>query len=73
MAVNVSAVEFREKGFVENIRQILSDTGFRPHYLVLELTERASPKKWTSFVCPPRAKGALQKSSPVSSTQRLER
>jgi diguanylate cyclase (GGDEF)-like protein/PAS domain S-box-containing protein len=40
MAVNVSAVEFREKGFVDNVRQILSDTGLRPHYLVLELTER---------------------------------
>jgi diguanylate cyclase (GGDEF)-like protein/PAS domain S-box-containing protein len=40
MAVNVSAVEFRERGFVENVRQILSDTGLRPHYLVLELTER---------------------------------
>jgi len=40
MAVNVSAVEFREKGFVENVRQILSDTGLRAHYLVLELTER---------------------------------
>ena len=40
MAVNVSAVEFREKGFVENVRQILADTGLRAHYLVLELTER---------------------------------
>ena len=40
MAVNVSAVEFRERGFVENVRQILSDTGLRAHYLVLELTER---------------------------------
>jgi len=40
MAVNVSAVEFREKGFVANVRQILSDTGLRAHYLVLELTER---------------------------------
>jgi len=40
MAVNVSAVEFRERGFVENARQILSDTGLRAHYLVLELTER---------------------------------
>jgi diguanylate cyclase (GGDEF)-like protein/PAS domain S-box-containing protein len=40
MAVNVSAVEFREKGFVENVRQLLSDTGLRAHYLVLELTER---------------------------------
>jgi diguanylate cyclase (GGDEF)-like protein/PAS domain S-box-containing protein len=40
MAVNVSAVEFREKSFVENVRTVLSDTGLRPHYLVLELTER---------------------------------
>jgi diguanylate cyclase (GGDEF)-like protein/PAS domain S-box-containing protein len=40
MAVNVSAVEFREKGFVDNVRTILSDTGLQAHYLVLELTER---------------------------------
>jgi diguanylate cyclase (GGDEF)-like protein/PAS domain S-box-containing protein len=40
MAVNVSAVEFREKGFVENVRTILSDTGLEARYLVLELTER---------------------------------
>ena len=40
MAVNVSAVEFREKSFVENVRTVLSDTGLRPQYLVLELTER---------------------------------
>ncbi len=40
MAVNVSALEFREKGFVANVRTILSDTGLRPQYLVLELTER---------------------------------
>jgi diguanylate cyclase (GGDEF)-like protein/PAS domain S-box-containing protein len=40
MAVNVCALEFREKGFVANVRTILSDTGLRPQYLVLELTER---------------------------------
>jgi len=40
MAVNVSAVEFREKGFVDYVRMILSDTGLDAHYLVLELTER---------------------------------
>jgi diguanylate cyclase (GGDEF)-like protein len=40
MAVNVSAIEFRTKGFVEHVRKILSDTGLRAHYLVLELTER---------------------------------
>jgi diguanylate cyclase (GGDEF)-like protein/PAS domain S-box-containing protein len=40
MAVNVSAIEFRAKGFVEYVRKILSDTGLQAHYLVLELTER---------------------------------
>jgi diguanylate cyclase (GGDEF)-like protein/PAS domain S-box-containing protein len=40
MAVNVSAVEFRENGFVDYVRMILSDTGLDAHYLVLELTER---------------------------------
>ncbi len=40
MAVNVSAIEFRAKGFVEYVRKILSETGLQAHYLVLELTER---------------------------------
>src|ERR1700730_3545909 len=40
MAVNVSAIEFRAKGFVEYVRKVLSDTGLQAHYLVLELTER---------------------------------
>jgi diguanylate cyclase (GGDEF)-like protein/PAS domain S-box-containing protein len=40
MAVNVSAVEFREKGFVENVRTVLAETGLEARYLVLELTER---------------------------------
>ncbi|GAC1621929.1 MAG: hypothetical protein NVS9B13_14080 [Candidatus Acidiferrum sp.] len=39
VAVNVSAVEFRDKGFVEGVRAILSDTGLQARYLVLELTE----------------------------------
>jgi len=39
VAVNVSAVEFRDKGFVESVRTILSDTGLEPRYLELELTE----------------------------------
>jgi diguanylate cyclase (GGDEF)-like protein/PAS domain S-box-containing protein len=39
MAVNVSAVEFREKGFVEGVRTILSETGLEAKYLELELTE----------------------------------
>src|SRR6266852_3515451 len=40
IAVNVSAVEFREKGFVESVRMILSETGLAARYLKLELTER---------------------------------
>src|SRR5229473_2849234 len=40
IAVNVSAVEFREKGFVESVRTILSQTGLAARYLKLELTER---------------------------------
>jgi diguanylate cyclase (GGDEF)-like protein/PAS domain S-box-containing protein len=39
IAVNVSAVEFRDKGFVEGVRTILSETGLDARYLELELTE----------------------------------
>ena len=39
IAVNVSAVEFRHKGFVEGVRTILSETGLPAQYLELELTE----------------------------------
>jgi len=39
IAVNVSAVEFRDKGFVESVRTILSETGLPAQYLELELTE----------------------------------
>jgi diguanylate cyclase (GGDEF)-like protein/PAS domain S-box-containing protein len=39
VAVNVSAVEFCDKGFVESVRTILSQTGLEPRYLELELTE----------------------------------
>ncbi len=39
MAVNVSAVEFRDKSFVESVRTILSETGLEARYLELELTE----------------------------------
>jgi diguanylate cyclase len=39
IAVNVSAVEFRHKGFVESVRNILSKTGLDARYLELELTE----------------------------------
>jgi len=39
VAVNVSAVQFRQQGFPEVIRSILRETGFDPKYLELELTE----------------------------------
>jgi diguanylate cyclase (GGDEF)-like protein/PAS domain S-box-containing protein len=39
VAVNVSAIQFRQQGFPEVIRAILRDTGLEPRYLELELTE----------------------------------
>jgi diguanylate cyclase (GGDEF)-like protein/PAS domain S-box-containing protein len=39
VAVNVSAVQFRQRGFCELIRQVLHDVGLAPRYLELELTE----------------------------------
>jgi len=39
VSVNVSAVEFRDKGFVEGVRAILEETGLEAGYLDLELTE----------------------------------
>jgi diguanylate cyclase (GGDEF)-like protein/PAS domain S-box-containing protein len=39
VAVNISAVEFRDKGFLEGVRAILKDTRLEPRYLELELTE----------------------------------
>ena len=39
MAVNVSAVQFRQDGFVDLIRNVLQETGLPPQQLELELTE----------------------------------
>jgi diguanylate cyclase (GGDEF)-like protein len=39
IAVNTSALEFRDKNFLENTRATLGDTGLEPHYLEFELTE----------------------------------
>jgi diguanylate cyclase (GGDEF)-like protein/PAS domain S-box-containing protein len=39
VAVNVSSLEFRSEGFLENLRAILKDTRLDPRYLELELTE----------------------------------
>jgi diguanylate cyclase (GGDEF)-like protein/PAS domain S-box-containing protein len=39
VAVNVSALQFRQEGFRERIRRVLQDSGIAPHCLELELTE----------------------------------
>ena len=39
MAINISAVELRDKDFVAGVRAILTETGLAPHNLELELTE----------------------------------
>jgi diguanylate cyclase (GGDEF)-like protein/PAS domain S-box-containing protein len=39
IAVNVSPIEFRDSGFIQGVRTILSETGLEARYLELELTE----------------------------------
>jgi diguanylate cyclase (GGDEF)-like protein/PAS domain S-box-containing protein len=39
LAINVSAVELRHKDFLAGVRSILTETGFEPRYVELELTE----------------------------------
>ena len=39
IAVNISALEFRSKGFVESVRNTLNETGLAPNMLQLEITE----------------------------------
>ena len=39
MAVNISAMEFRDEHFLEGVFAILKDTGLDPRFLELELTE----------------------------------
>ena len=39
VAVNISALEFRNKDFLGNIRAVIEETGLEPRYLELELTE----------------------------------
>jgi diguanylate cyclase (GGDEF)-like protein/PAS domain S-box-containing protein len=40
MAVNISALDFLAEGFLESVFSIVEETGFDPHSLELELTER---------------------------------
>lgn len=39
MAVNISALEFRQANFLEGVRTILKETGLEAEYLQLEITE----------------------------------
>jgi diguanylate cyclase len=39
VAVNLSAVQFRQAGLVEMVQRVLDETGFDRHYLELEITE----------------------------------
>jgi len=41
IAVNISALEFRSKGFVDSVRNTLNETGLAPNMLQLEITESA--------------------------------
>ena len=45
MAVNVSAIEFRDEGFLDGLFAILSETGLNPKSLELELTETVLMKR----------------------------
>ena len=45
MAVNVSAVEFRDEGFLDGLSVILRETGLNPKSLELELTETVLMKR----------------------------
>jgi len=44
VAVNVSAVQFRQEGLCELIRKVPRETGLDPQYLELELTGSASSR-----------------------------
>ena len=39
LAVNLSSRQFTEQGFIETVKRILSETGFSPELLELEITE----------------------------------
>ena len=39
VAVNVSAMEFRQRNIVDEIKQVLADTGLSPEFLEIEITE----------------------------------
>ena len=48
MAVNVSAIEFRDKNFLNRLFEVINETGIDPRLLELELTESVLMKNATS-------------------------
>jgi diguanylate cyclase (GGDEF)-like protein/PAS domain S-box-containing protein len=51
MAVNISAIEFRDEHFLEGVFAILDETGLNPSCLELELTESVLMKRAESTEC----------------------
>lgn len=51
VAVNLSACQLRDNGFVPLVTQILAETGLEPQYLELELTESALMGDDSDTVC----------------------
>ncbi|BBP05250.1 hypothetical protein TPL01_23990 [Sulfuriferula plumbiphila] len=51
VAVNISAMQFRHKDFLESLTGILKDTGLAPRYLELELTESVLMHDADSTAC----------------------
>jgi diguanylate cyclase len=49
IAIGISAIELRSKGFVESVRAILLETGMEPRRLELEITEPALLRDWQSI------------------------
>jgi diguanylate cyclase (GGDEF)-like protein len=39
VSVNISVIDFRQRGFLEGVQQVLEDTGLEPSLLELEITE----------------------------------
>jgi diguanylate cyclase (GGDEF)-like protein/PAS domain S-box-containing protein len=48
VAINVSAVELRGKDFLNNVQQVLAESGLEPSLLELELTETFMMQDWQS-------------------------
>ena len=59
VAVNISAVQFRHKDFLESLARILKDTGLAPRYLELELTESVLMHDADSTACVLKALKAM--------------